>query len=213
MSFGVWCFSAPGRGPASAAVMIMRLFPFGWISVPNRGSRHQVSPSSLPDLPQAFTRIPPPQGCAAILHTAQCPTAAGRFPAPGAYPGSEESPWALPVLPFPLLILLVFTSFFSLPSLFILPLVQSSPKLPQRPPLHIHTHIGWEGREGDCSRGCPGWKRSACLPPLSVCLCSCLENLNPLLSLWVLLLALVPVGGSFPCLHCKVILVKITARA
>lgn len=132
MSFGVWCFSAPGRGPASAAVMIMRLFSFGWISVPNRGSRHQVSPSSLPDLPQAFTRIPPPQGCAAILHTAQCPTAAGRFPAPGAYPGSEESPWALPVLPFPLLILLVFTSFF-FPSLRFLSCpwcraLQSSPR-------------------------------------------------------------------------------------
>lgn len=210
MSFGVWCFSAPGWGSASTTVTIMRLFPFGWISVPNRGSRLQVSPSSLPDLPQVFARIPPLQGWAAILHTAQCPTTAGHSPASGAYPGLEENPWALPFLPFPLLILLAF---FSLPSLLILPSVQSSPKLPKRPPLHIHTHISWEGREGDCSCGCPGWERSACLPPLSVCLCSCLENLNPLLSLWVLLLALVPVGGSFPCPHCKVILVKITARA
>lgn len=112
MSFGVWCFSAPDWGPASTAVMIMRLFPFGWISVPKRGSRHQASPSSLPDLPQAFARIPPLQGRAAVLHTAQCPTTAGRSPAPETYPGLEKSPWALPFLPFPLLILLAFTFFF-----------------------------------------------------------------------------------------------------
>lgn len=72
MSFGVWCFSAPGWSPASTAVMVMKLFPFGWISVLSRGSRHQVSPSSLPDLPQAFARIPTLQGQATILHTAQC---------------------------------------------------------------------------------------------------------------------------------------------
>lgn len=144
MSFGVWCFSAPGRGPASAAVMIMRLFPFGWISVPNRGSRHQVSPSSLPDLLQAFTRIPPPQGCAAILYTAQCPTAAGHFPAPGAYPGLEESPWALPVLPFPLLILLVFTSFFFPPFAFYLALGAELSKAPPETSV-THPHSHWLG--------------------------------------------------------------------
>lgn len=47
-------------------------------------------------------------------------------------------------------------------------------------------------------------------PSLSPCVL-CVENLNPLLFLWVPLLALIPVGGSFPCLRCKVILVKTTA--